>query len=55
LTDKAKELASTKLSKSSDEDQREMVDNSIMNGWKGLYELKPKDNKAPENKFKGML
>ena len=55
LTDKAKELASKKLSKSSDEDQREMVDNSIMNGWKGLYELKPKDNKAPEDKFKGML
>jgi len=47
---KAKTLAVTRLAKYDEATQQEMVDNSIMNSWSGLFELK-QQNKVKSNKF----
>lgn len=52
MTDQAKKLAANQLVKVSKEDQQEMVNISIMNNWKGLFELKNKKGfEAPESSF----
>lgn len=47
-TQKAIDLALNKLSKFSKETQKQMLENSVLNGWTGIFEIK--EEKVKENK-----
>lgn len=53
MTDRAVELMIRELNKLSSDTtvQIEILNQSILNGWKGIFELKQKENKASNNRF----